>query len=483
MAPEKAIDLSYDTPNAVILNLVLFVICFSTTSNYFCYHAPSAIADEYSTFYKLDTKQFGTLFTIYSAPNVILVFISGIFIDKYGLKVSSLLFNCLIIIGMFICAVTPFPSAKVSSDFSYICLLVGRLFLGLGGESICACGATMISKWFTHSGHLNAAMAINQAGVQLFGSSAAFILLPHLHSITLSQWMCVLIALLSLTASFTYIYFEMKYTEYLIDVNSCDVIDPSVKLKPKKIEIPDVQPDQENINETAINPSYQWTDSIEENTLMAPISNINLISSNLNFPILFWLLMLHICFLSPLLYTFTAFGPLYLEETFKSTSAPQSAGDATSLLYMGMMAAPFTGYIIDNVGHRAFIQLLSSLFIPIQFLLLHYRLIDPFLSFVSMGLCYSITEANGMAMISIIVPQDKQGTAFGLYGCFISIALLIEPAAVGWLRQTTGSFSSSLWLFIILSLMGVIFALLVFVYDRMTTRLLSRGKFVYSLID
>lgn len=103
-------------------------------------------------------------------------------------------------------------NAKVSSDNyyqwtnTYQYLLIGRLFLGLGGESIVACSSTMIATWFTHNGYLNTAMALNQAFVQLFGSSAAFYLLPRLHSIDSVQLFTLAVGVFSLLCNFLYIY-------------------------------------------------------------------------------------------------------------------------------------------------------------------------------------------------------------------------------------------------------------------------------------
>ena len=179
---DEPAPISYATPSSRTICLTLFIICLVSTNNYFSYHAPSATAEEFEISYNLNTQQFGTLFTIYSAPNIILVFFSGMVIDKYGVRFSSLVFNTLILVGMVLCATTPFPSANISSTATYASLLLGRFLLGLGGESIVACTTSMISKWFTSTGYLNTAMAVNQAAVQLLGSSAAFFILPRVNN-------------------------------------------------------------------------------------------------------------------------------------------------------------------------------------------------------------------------------------------------------------------------------------------------------------
>lgn len=182
------------------------------------------------------------------------------------------------------------------------------------------------------------------------------------------------------------------------------------------------------------------------------------------FPTLFWILLGHISLTSPILYTFTAFGTLYFEESFHVTST-EDAGEAVSLLYSSIMLAPLTGIVIDYVGYRSQVQLVASIQLPLIFLLLNYQVVTPKLSMIWMGFIYSITESNGLAMISRIVAPDLIGTAYGLLGCCISLALLIEPASVGYLFEFSNSFVSSIWIFILITTLGSIMSALVWMYD------------------
>lgn len=452
--------------------IVLAAACLASVNNFFCYHEPSAIAKGFEDYYHINTKQFGSLFTIYSAPNVILVFFSGQFIDSYGLRTSSLFFSSIILISMLVAVFTPSPdSGYLSETGIYVMLLVSRFLLGLGGESIFACVSTMISRWFSSTKHLNTAMAINQASVQLFGSAAAFYILPHLGSIPLCQWVTVGVCLISLCANLVYNYFEYLYEDFLIDIN-----------EEKDIH----QHFHDDYQVVANYSSFGNTDPEMQNTSSVAGSNHSLShpmeSSNIwvqsyhilqKFPVLFWLILLHVSLVSPILYTFTAFGPMYLQETFAASLNAMEAGNAISLLYMSIVAAPFTGMVIDYIGHRSWVQFFASLNIPIIFLLLIYDILDPSVCMVWMGFVFSITESNGLALISLVVPTELMGTAFGILGCCISLALLIEPAAVGWIRQSTGSFALSIWIFFSLTMFGAGVAFIVVLYDRARNNIIS----------
>jgi MFS family permease len=527
-----------NAPSSLVFVVVLIAICFISINNYFCYHEPSAIALQFEDFYSLSTEDFGTLFTIYSAPNVILVFFSGQFIDQFGLRRSSLVFNGLILLGMLLGAVLPSPkdpSTSLSPNLIYVLLLTSRLVLGLGGESICACVSTMISRWFSSTNHLNTAMALNQANVQLWGSAAAFYILPNVESIPAAQWITVVVCVISLCANLLYNTFDTVYQDYLVQVNEVKECQPVQhygdneshhQYDPVK-QTDDCQlshrhddhhsHENEQATETeeagAAHCHGHESHANDHSASLRATSSSSLLShsqseedgtelesllpSNPNhtiqikeeekkeqshgvlmvlkkFPAIFWLLLLHISLVSPILYTFTAFGPMYLQETFPSTSSAKDAGDAISLLYMSIMAAPFTGMVIDYIGYRSYVQFFASSNIPLIFILLTKGLLDPKVCMVWMGVIFSITESNGMALISLTVPSHLTGTAFGIYSCCISIALLLEPASLGYIRELTGSFALSIWIFTGLTLLGTITAFFVIVYDHYHGKIISK---------
>jgi MFS-type transporter involved in bile tolerance (Atg22 family) len=66
-------------------------------------------------------------------------------------------------------------------------------------------------------------------------------------------------------------------------------------------------------------------------------------------------------------------------------------------------------------------------------------------------------------MISLIVPAANQGAAFGLIGCVISFALLIEPWMIGTLHDYTGSFKDSILVFIVIAALGALCSFMVLV--------------------
>lgn len=69
------------------------------------------------------------LYSIYSAPNIILPFFGGILIDKIGVRISIFIFSTILIFGQSIVVIGGYT-------LSYGTLLAGRCIFGIGSESL-----------------------------------------------------------------------------------------------------------------------------------------------------------------------------------------------------------------------------------------------------------------------------------------------------------------------------------------------------------
>jgi MFS family permease len=72
---------------------------------------------------------FGLLYTLYSAPNVILPFFGGYLVDRIGVRTCLLIFCTLITVGQLLFSFG-------ISIHSWPVMFIGRLVFGLGGESL-----------------------------------------------------------------------------------------------------------------------------------------------------------------------------------------------------------------------------------------------------------------------------------------------------------------------------------------------------------
>ena len=132
-------------------------------------------------------------------------------------------------------------------------------------------------------------------------------------------------------------------------------------------------------------------------------------------PLLYWLIILMILLLSPILYTFTAFGPLEFQSKWHLTAA--ESGSATAVLYFTIILSPLAGYIIDTFGYRTLIQAVAAAFIPCWFVLLTYFDYSPIVAMTLLGLTFAVTESNGYAMIVSTIHNHLISTTPARHSC------------------------------------------------------------------
>ena len=501
----------------------------------------------------LSAEQFGELFTVYSAPNVILVLFGGIWCDRYGVVRMSLLFNVTMLLGMIVFALAPMePEVNAegmsrASVNSMRYLLVGRLLLGLGGECLCAaarsvadtlCAAValsaqrshadsyslvrfvvclysaMIGSWFKGSPILTFACGWNQAFVQLFGSAAAFLVLPrimqadatpqHAHSsshshagvshhhgfapaateatlpgaeleshVRLCLWVTVGVCALALASNLAYAAIDLRYREKYMPAEDDDDGAEEDDEDYVAVEEDDSYLTGSGEQQLQASRAELMGDATSPHTPRESAAEMGALQRLRSFPALFWIVLTMHGLLSPILYTFTAFGPVSLMELYGLSEF--EAARVTSLLYITIVLSPLLGYFIDRVGYRSVWQVVASCAIPITLALMLWGMLSPMVVMLSLGLAYAVTESNGLAMLAVVVPSSSLGTAYGLVGVIVSIALLFEPYLVGLLKVQTGSYTAGNLMFVVVSAVGAGMAMLVYSFDAAHAQIMCKS--------
>jgi len=141
---------------------VLFFISLAMFGNYYVYDSISPLADILKSQLRFSDSNIGLLNAIYSFPNIIMVLIGGIIIDRIGTKKASIMFSSLCMFGTLI---TTFGGGQL------FIMASGRLIFGLGAESLIVAITTVLAKWFKGK-ELSFAFGINLTVARL-GSFAA----------------------------------------------------------------------------------------------------------------------------------------------------------------------------------------------------------------------------------------------------------------------------------------------------------------------
>ncbi|MDQ1266671.1 MAG: hypothetical protein QG635_1823 [Bacteroidota bacterium] len=141
--------------------IVLIFISLAMFGNYYIYDTISPLADLLVSQLKFTDSDIGLLQGIYSIPNILMVLIGGLVIDRIGTKRASLIFSTLCMLGAFF--------TVIKGDIYW--MAAGRLIFGLGAESLIVAITTVIARWFKGK-ELSFAFGLNLTIARL-GSFAA----------------------------------------------------------------------------------------------------------------------------------------------------------------------------------------------------------------------------------------------------------------------------------------------------------------------
>src|SRR3954464_11853696 len=117
---------------------VLVAISVAMFGNYYTYDSVAPVADSLQRLLHYSDTQIGTLNAIYSFPNIVMVLVGGIIVDRFGTRLSTVIFGIICLIGAGITASSP----------SFPVMAAGRLIFGLGAESMIVAITVAIGQWF-----------------------------------------------------------------------------------------------------------------------------------------------------------------------------------------------------------------------------------------------------------------------------------------------------------------------------------------------
>ncbi|MEI7563777.1 MAG: MFS transporter, partial [bacterium] len=119
----------------------LGLLCASVVANNMNYDSATPLALPFQKSLGLSATQFSSLYSAYTAPNIILPLLFGYVIDKFGASKSLIVVESLVLLGSIV-----FYRGVITK--SYPTLLIGRIIFGLGGESVKTCTSTLEAVWF-----------------------------------------------------------------------------------------------------------------------------------------------------------------------------------------------------------------------------------------------------------------------------------------------------------------------------------------------
>lgn len=335
----------------------------------------------------MSAKDFSLLYSVYSWPNIVLVFFGGLAGDYFGLRKASMFFCSFVLLGTAIVAVgaTFFsPSKGYNGKQAWGIIMAGRILLGVGGESLNVIQTSMVVRWFAGTSHMAMAFGIALSMSRL-GSTVA-IFFGKAAGYVLWLWIGTGFTLLSFTSIILYSIFDKISEKHIVR-------------KPRE---------KEKINLKAV----------------------------LSFDKRFWfiasLTTIYYASVLPFISLLASFLSLkYFPDNDFMVSTLSTVINLTS-----MCLAPFLGKVVDIIGRRPYFIVGGSLLIVPAHILLAWPTpitespIIPIIPIAIIGLSFSLVPAALWPSIPLIIDSENTATAYGLMTSIQNIGLEIGRAHV-----------------------------------------------------
>ncbi|MFA7421327.1 MAG: MFS transporter [Melioribacteraceae bacterium] len=382
--------------------IILVVISLAMFGNYYIYDSISPLADLLVKQLKFTDANIGLLQGIYSVPNILMVLIGGVVIDKIGTRVSTFIFTTLCLIG-----------AAITASFSDITMMaIGRLVFGLGAESMIVAITTVVGRWF-RGRQLSFAFGLNLTLARL-GSFAA---------LNSPSWASVF-------------YDTYKYP--LLIALGAGVISIAMAV------------------------IYWGMDSYaEKNYSLRPVPKQDEIrfSQIFSFSKSYWFVVLLCVTFYSGIFPFQTFAVKFFMDTHGTTR--EMGGFLSSMLTLSaMVLTPLFGLLVDYVGKRSLLMMVGSLMLVPVYLIMAYTQISLYVPMAMMGLAFSLIPAIMWPSVAIIVDEAKLGTAYGLMTMVQNIGLAGFNFLIGWANDYSNGYTMGMWIFSSLGFFGLLFAYL-----------------------
>jgi MFS family permease len=382
--------------------------------NYYLYDSIAPAADLLIDQLGYSQLNIGQLQSVYSAAAILFLIFGGVFIDRFGTKITILVFGI-------VCGIAGIVTA--ASDELAV-MLTGRFILGLGAEPLIVAVTTALAKWFKGK-ELGFAMGINLTISRLASifadRSTAFESIYNNWQTPL--YFAALIGLLCVICGVVY-YFMEKYAENKFDLGEAGEID---KL---------------NIRE--------------------------LFSFNRSF----WIVVLLCVTFYSAVFPFRSFAIIFFMDAHNATK--EFAGMLNSILpTTALIATPLFGLFVDRFGKRASMMFLGAAMILPVYLMMAYSDISLYVPTIMLGIAFSLIPAIMWPSVAYIVKEKRLGTGYALMTLIQQVGVLVFNYMIGWANNYTGAseqtpqgYNLGMWIFSILGILAFVFAFMLWKREK-----------------
>jgi MFS family permease len=382
----------------------------ASVGNYYVYDSIGPVADLLASQRGFSDTQIGTLNAIYSLPNIFMVLIGGVLVDRFNARSVTVATAAVCLLGAILTA--------LGSQFPV--MAAGRLLFGLGAETMLVAITVAFAQWFTGR-HFALFFALNisvaRLGSYLADRSPSFARSLYEQGWQPPLWLAVGFAALALAGSIGY---------WLADRHEA----PRGTL--------------------AIAPP---SERIEWGTL-------------LRFRAAYWYTVaLCVAFYSVIFPFRSTFSIKYFQHAHQLSL--EEASTLNSYVFLAAaFATPAFGFLVDRIGRHGLLMAVGALMLPLSFVFLGTTEGGLWLPTVLLGIAFSLVPAVLWPAVARYVEPHQLGTAYGLMTMLQNLGMTIANVAAGYINDASGAsasnpagYASMLWFFGLLSLGGFLFSM------------------------
>ena len=396
-------------PPAVWRWAVLVAISIAMFGNYYVYDSIGPVADSLQRLLGFTDTQIGTLNAIYSFPNIVMVLVGGVIVDRFGTRLSTLAFALICLAGAIVTAMSPlFPV-----------MAAGRLIFGLGAESMIVAVTVAIGQWFVGR-QLGFAFGVNLS-IARAGSYSADLSTTWFKGLYDAGWQPPLVFAVAMSA---------------VGVVGCIIYYGLDRYLAQRHDVPRPAPSDR----------FVWSDLWR-------------------FDRSFWYVIgLCVTFYSVIFPFRSTFAIKYFQHAHGLSL--QDAGALNGYVFLAaIFATPAFGFMADVLGRRAAFMAFGCFLLAAVFPILAYTQLSLWITTVMIGIAFSLVPAVIWPAVPYLVEPGRLGTAYGLMTMVQAIGLTAINLVAGALNDANGAgadnpagYTPMLWMFTILSLLGFVFA-------------------------
>jgi len=404
-------------PAFPIQALMYFGVALVMLGNYYGYDSVAPVAEQLSRELHFTDTQIGTLNAIYSLPNILLVVLGGVLVDRFTARRMVVLTTALCLVGAIVTAVgAQFPV-----------MATGRLLFGIGSETLAVATTVALAQWFAGRSFallfaLNLSLA--RLGSYLADRSPSFASSLYAHGWQAPLWLAAAFAAVSFLGALLYFYLDRR-----------EAPRGTLALAPRAER-------------------FDWRHL-------------------LSFRSEYWLLVgICVTFYSVIFPFRSTFAIKYLQEAHGLTL--DAASTLNSYVFLGaVFATPVFGFLLDRIGRNAPLLAAGSVLLPLSFLVLAALPAGAGLSTVLLGVSFSFLPAVLWPTVVRYTAPEHLGTAYGLMTALQNAGLAAANLAAGYLNDVNAAsatnpagYTPMLWFFGLLSLTAFLCTLVLWLLDH-----------------